>query len=103
MTISRPSIYRVDSDPPPPPQITLGVSLVSIEEYTIIQDERAITIPLADEITYITVDRNLVEVPFSSCIKYGVVADLLDKEGFRKSHWKICHIWQCIPEDQHPF
>ena len=100
----RPSVkYNVWKDPRPT-QICLGISLITVEEETFIQDSRVVTCPVNDDICYITVDRELIEVKNESCIKYDVVADILDKEhGYLKKHWRISHIWECVPEDQHPF
>ena len=105
MTISKArgnTKYDVNKDPKTT-QVCLGVSLVTHEMDHIVQDDRHVEIPVDDDITYITVDRALVEVKNESSIKYDVVADLLDTEGYRKSVWRITGIWECVPEDQHPF
>jgi hypothetical protein len=103
MTISKPptpkpSIYNPDNDPPPPELISIGVSLITREVHSFIQDDRHIEIPVDDAIAYLTVERALIEVPSTSSIKYDVIADLLDTEGYRKSHWQIVHCWECIPD-----
>ena len=62
--------------------VTIGISLITVETETIIQDDRAVELPVDDDIHYITVDRKLIEVPNKSCIRYDVVAELLEKEGY---------------------
>lgn len=104
MTISKSKHnYDVSKDLPPPKTVCVGVSLVTREVHHIIQDDRHLEIPCEDAITYITVNRDEIEVPNNSCIKYDVVADILDTNGFPKKMWRICHIWIPIPPEQEPF
>ena len=86
-----------------PKTVCIGVSLITVETETIIQDDRAVELPVDDDIHYITVDKELIEVKNESSIKYDVVAELLEKEGYPRRMWKIMHCWECVPEDQHPF
>ena len=87
---------------PKPKTVTVGVSLITVEEHTFIQDGRAVTCPVDDDITYITVPREIVHLPCGGA-SYSIIADLLEKEGYLKRHWRISHVWECIPEEQHPF
>ena len=108
MTLSKHSSSRSEEpkyDPhkPKPSTVNLGVSLITIETYTIIQDDKAVSIPVDDDIYYLTVDRKLIQVPNESSIKYDVVAELLEAEGYPRRLWKIMHCWECIPPDQEPF
>ncbi|MEM7580320.1 MAG: hypothetical protein AAF316_10815 [Cyanobacteria bacterium P01_A01_bin.80] len=98
----RQGIYDPNYDPRPK-TVCIGVSLITVETETIIQDGRAVELPVDDDIHYITVDRKLIEVKHESCIKYDVVAELLEAEGYPRRLWKIMHCWECIPEGQHPF
>jgi len=82
--------------------VTIGVSLVTVEEHTFEQDGRAVTCPVEDDITYITVPREIVHLPCGGA-SYSIIADLLEQEGYLRKHWRISHVWTCIPEDQHPF
>lgn len=96
--------YDLNYDDLRPKTVCIGVSLITVETDSFIQDDRHVEVPVDDDIVYLTVDRKLIEVKNESCIRYDVVADILDKEhGYLKKHWKIMHCWQCIPEDQHPF
>jgi len=87
---------------PRPKTVTVGVSLVTVEEHTFEQDGRAVTCPVEDDITYITVPREIVHLPCGGA-SYSIIADLLEQEGYLRKHWKIVHIWECIPPDQEPF
>ncbi len=102
MTTSRPKPkYDVWKDPRSK-TVTVGVSLLTVEEETFEQDGRAVTCPVDDDITYITVPREIVHLPCGGA-SYSIIADLLEKEGYLKKHWRISHVWECIPEEQHPF
>lgn len=103
MTASKPrqGIYDPNYDPRPK-TVTVGVSLVTIEEYTFIQDERAVTCPVEDDITYISVPREIVYLPCGGA-SYDIIADLLEAEGYLRKHWKIMSVWECIPEEQQLF
>lgn len=82
-----------------PKTVTIGVSLVSIEEHTFEQDGRAVTCPCDDAICYVTVDRELIEVKNESCIKYSKIARLVEEqEGLRRTHWKVMSCWECVPQ-----
>jgi hypothetical protein len=98
MTISRKqNKYKVDKVSLPA-QTTIGVSLVTIEEYTIIQDEKAITIPVDDEIVYITVPSSIVNKPNGGS-DWNAIAKLIEQEkGLRRTHWKIQSVWSCVPD-----
>ncbi|MEM7725873.1 MAG: hypothetical protein AAF208_05805 [Cyanobacteria bacterium P01_A01_bin.45] len=87
---------------PRPKTVTVGVSLITVEEHTFIQDGRAVTCPVDDDITYITVPREIVHLPCGGA-SYSIIADLLDQEGYLRKHWRISQVWECIPEEQHPF
>ena len=85
-----------------PSTIEIGISLITIEEYTFEQDGRAVTCPVDDDITYISVPREVVHLPCGGA-SYSIIADLLEEKGYLKRHWRISHVWECIPEEQHPF
>ena len=104
MTVSKPQqgIYDPNYDPRPK-TVCIGVSLITVETETIIQDDRAVELPVDDDIHYITVDRKLIEVKNESCIRYDVIAGLLENEGYPRRLWKIMSVWECVPEGQHPF
>lgn len=107
MTISKSRPPQGSYDPnydPRPTTVSIGVSLVSIEEHTFEQDGRAVTCPCDDAICYVTANRNDIQIPNESCINYSVIARLVEKqEGLRRTHWKVMSCWECVPEDQHPF
>ena len=98
----RQGIYDPNYDPRPK-TVCIGVSLITVETETIIQDDRAVELPVDDDIHYITVDRKLIEVKNESCIRYDVIAGLLENEGYPRRLWKIMSVWECVPEGQHPF
>ena len=56
MTISKArGKYSVDNDPPHSKTVTVGVTLVTVETETIIQDGRAIELSVDDEVVYTSV------------------------------------------------
>lgn len=87
---------------PRPKTVTVGVSLITVEEHTFEQDGRAVTCPVDDDITYITVPREIVHLPCGGA-SYVIIADLLEQEGYLKKHWRISHVWECVPPDREPF
>lgn len=93
----RQSKYNPNYDPRPN-TVTIGVSLVSIEEHTFEQDGRAVTCPVDDDITYITVPREIAFLPCGGA-SYEIIADILDTEGYPKRLWKISSVW--TPETDH--
>lgn len=105
MTASKPrppqGSYDENYDPRPK-TVTVGVSLITVEEETFEQDGRAVTCPVDDDITYITVPREIVHLPNGGA-SYNIIADLLEQEGYLKKHWRISHVWECVPPDQEPF
>ena len=107
MTISKSRPSQGSYDPNYDPRsktVTIGVSLVSIEEHTFEQDGRAVTCPCDDAICYITVDRELIEVKNESCIKYSTIARLVEEqEGLRRTHWKVMSCWEVQPEPDNYF
>ena len=100
MTTFKP-IYNANKDTRPS-RVTIGISLITVETYTIIQDDRAVELPVDDEIVYLTVPREIVYLPCGGA-SYDIIADLLEQEGYLRKHWRIMSVWECIPEDQHPF
>ena len=91
--------YDVNKDIKPK-TVTIGVSLVSIEEHIFEQDGRAVTCPCDDAICYITVDRELIEVKNESCLKYSTIARLVEEqEGLRRTHWKVMSCWECVSDE----
>ena len=100
MTISksRPPQGRYDENyDPRPSTVSIGVSLITVETDTFIQDDRAITIPVDDDIVYLTVPREIIHLPGGGA-SYDIVADLLEAQGYLRKHWKISNIWECVPE-----
>lgn len=77
--------------------VTVGVSLVTVEEHTFIQDGRTVTCPVDDDITYITVPLEVVFLP-SGGTSYDIIADLLEAEGYLRKHWQIMSVWECVPD-----
>ena len=107
MTISKSRPPQGSYDPnydPRPTQICLGISLITVEEETFIQDSRTVTCPVDDDICYITVDRELIEVKNESCVSYDIIADILEKEhGYPRKYWKIMHCWDATNTTDEPF
>ncbi|MEM7590930.1 MAG: hypothetical protein AAF383_05325 [Cyanobacteria bacterium P01_A01_bin.83] len=93
MTISKPrqGEYNANYDPRPK-NICIGITLVSVETETIIQDGRAITLNVDDMVCYITVLRELSN-------NWDALALLVEEqEGYRRSHWTIQSVWECVPQ-----
>ncbi len=105
MTVSKPRLPqgRYDENYDPRPKtVSIGVSLITVETDSFIQDDRHVDIPVDDDIVYLTVPREIVYLPNGSA-SYSIIADLLEQEGYLRKHWKIMSVWECVPEDQHPF
>lgn len=103
MTISKPIINKYDPNKDRPPStVSIGVSLITVETDSFIQDDRHVEIPVDDDIVYLTVPREIVHLPCGGA-SYDIIADLLEQEGYLRKHWKIMSVWECVPEDQHPF
>ena len=82
---------------PRPTSISIGVSLITVETDTFIQDNRAVTIPVDDDIVYLTVPREIVHLRCGGA-SYDIIADLLETQGYLRKHWKISNIWECVSE-----
>ena len=80
-----------------PKQVSIGVSLITVETDTIIQDDRAVSIPVDDEIVYLTLPREIVYLPCGGA-SYDIIADLLETQGYLRKHWQIMSVWECVPE-----
>ncbi|NJO98026.1 MAG: hypothetical protein HC764_20180 [Pleurocapsa sp. CRU_1_2] len=85
-----------------PKLVSIGVSLITYEVHHIIQDDRHIEIPVEDEVVYLTVPREILHLPCGGA-SYDIIADLLEAQGYLRKHWSIMSVWECTPEDQHPF
>ena len=85
-----------------PATICIGVSLITVETETIIQDERAVEIPVDDEIVYLNVPENIVHL-FINDASYKLIAEELELEGYLKKHWQIMSVWTVIPPEREPF
>ena len=98
MTTYKPiqGIYDPNYDPRPK-TVSIGVSLITVETDTFIQDDRAITIPVDDDIVYLTVPREIIHLPGGGA-SYDIIADLLETQGYLRKHWQISNIWECVPE-----
>ena len=101
MVKSYKSIYDANKDTRPA-TVSIGISLITVETDSFIQDDRHVEIPVDDEIVYLTVPREIVYLPCGGA-SYDIIADLLEQEGYLRKHWSIMSVWECIPEDQHPF
>ena len=105
MTISksRPPQGSYDENyDPRPSTVSIGVSLITVETDSFIQDDRHVEIPVDDDIVYLTVPREIIHLPGGGA-SYDIIADLLEAQGYLRKHWSIQSVWECIPEDQHPF
>ena len=93
MTISKArGKYSVDNDPPLPKTVTVGVTLVTVETETIIQDGRAIELSVDDEVVYTSVPYEVAHCG-NDCSDWNAIAKLLEKEGYLRKHWKIQSCW----------
>ncbi|MEM8718995.1 MAG: hypothetical protein AAGE84_06755 [Cyanobacteria bacterium P01_G01_bin.39] len=103
MTISKPrnsgSIpkYSVDKDPPHPETVTVGVTLITVETDTIIQDGRAIELPVDDEVVYTSVPYKVAHGK-NGCSDWNAIAELLEQEGYLRKHWQIQSVWIPVPD-----
>ena len=98
MTISKSRQGKYDPNYDPRPKtVSIGVSLITVETDTIIQDERAITIPVDDDIVYLTVSRVIVYLPCGDA-SYDIIADLLETKGYLRRHWQIMSVWECVTQ-----
>ena len=79
-----------------PSTIEIGISLITIEEYTFEQDGRAVTCPVDDDITYISVPREVAFLPCGGA-SYEIIADILDTQGYPRRLWKISSVWIPMP------
>lgn len=94
MTISKSRPPQGSYDPnydPRPKNICIGITLVSVETETIIQDGRAITLNVEDDILYLTVPRELSN-------DWTSIALLAEGKGYFRKHWTIQSVWECVPE-----
>ena len=98
MTLSKPRQGTYDPNYDPRPKtVSIGVSLITVETDTIIQEDRAVTIPVDDDIVYLTVPREIVYLPCGSA-SYEIIADLLETQGYLRKHWQIMSVWECVPQ-----
>ncbi|PSB05792.1 hypothetical protein C7B62_24415 [Pleurocapsa sp. CCALA 161] len=99
MTISNSrNRYQTDQDPPPPKTVCIGVSLITVETYTIVQDDRAIELPVDDEVVYTSVPYEVAHSK-NGCSDWNAIARELEKEGYLQKHWQIMSVW--IPVENH--
>ena len=102
MTASKPRPkYDVWKDARPA-KVCIGVSLITVETDSFIQDDRHVEVPVDDDIVYITVPREIVHLPCGGA-SYDIIADLLETQGYLRKHWRISHIWTCISPEEEPF
>ena len=98
MTLSKPRQGTYDPNyDPRPSTVSIGVSLITVETDTMIQDNRAVELPVDDEIVYLTVPREIVYLP-SGGASYDIIADILEAEGYLRKHWQIMSVWSCVPD-----
>lgn len=97
MTISKSNRkYSIDKDPPPPKTVCIGISLITTETYTVIIDERAVDLPVDDEVVFLTVSSEIVNRPNGGS-DWAAIALLLEKEGYLRKHFTIQSVWECVP------
>ena len=95
MTISksRPPEGSYDENfDPRPKTVCIGVSLITVETETIIQDDRAVELPVEDDILYLTIPRELSN-------DWTSIALLAEGKGYFRSHWTIQSVWECVSDD----
>ncbi|MEM8830541.1 MAG: hypothetical protein AAGE96_14460 [Cyanobacteria bacterium P01_G01_bin.19] len=100
MTTYQPKPRQGNYDPnydPRPKTVCIGVSLITLETDSFIQDDRHVEIPVDDDIVYLTVPREIVYLPCGGA-SYDIIADLLEQEGYLRKHWRIISVWECVPE-----
>ena len=103
MTTYRPIAGRYNPNyDPRPAKVCIGISLITVETDSFIQDDRHVEVPVDDDIVYLTVPREIVYLPCGGA-SYDIIADLLEAQGYLRKHWNIQSVWECIPEDQQPF
>ena len=90
-------IYSVDNNPPHPQTVTVGVTLITVETDTIIQDGRAITIPVDDEVVYTSVPYEVAHLPNGGS-NWNAIANVLEQEGYLRKHWQIQSVWLPVPD-----
>ena len=73
-----------------PKFVCVGVTVVSVETETIIQDGRALTLNVEDDVLYLTVPRELIN-------DWEAIALLAEGKGYFRSHWKLQSVWECVP------
>ena len=94
MTISksRPPQGSYDENfDPRPKTISVGVSLISVETETIIQDSRAVKLPVDDDVLYLTIPRELSN-------DWTSIALLAEGKGYLRKHWRIMSVWATVPD-----
>ena len=92
MTISKPKQGKYDANfDPRPKNIIIGITVVSVETETIIQDNRAVELPLEDDILYLTIPRELSN-------DWTSITLLAEQAGYFRSHWTIQSVWECVPD-----
>ena len=72
--------------------ITIGITVITTETYTIIQDDRAVELPLEDDILYLTIPRELSN-------DWTSIALLAEGKGYLRRHWNIQSVWECVSDD----
>ncbi|MBE9047602.1 hypothetical protein IQ255_24890 [Pleurocapsales cyanobacterium LEGE 10410] len=103
MTASKPRQRKYDENYDPRPKtVSIGISLITVETDSFIQDDRHVEIPVDDDIVYLTVPREIVFLPCGGA-SYDIIADLLEQEGYLRKHWKIMSVWTCVSPEEEPF
>ena len=82
--------YNANFDPRPK-FVCIGVTVVSVETETIIQDGKAITLNVEDDVLYLTVPRELAN-------DWSAIALLAEGKGYLRRHWTIQSVWECVPD-----
>ena len=81
---------------PLPSTVSIGVSLVTLETESFIQDDRHIEVPVDDDIVYLTVPREIVYLP-SGGADYKKIALLAEQAGYPRRIWKVTSVWTVAP------
>ena len=79
-----------------PQTVSIGVSLVTLETESFIQDDRHIEVPVDDDIVYLTVPREIVYLP-SGGADYKKIALLAEQAGYPRRIWKVTSVWTVAP------
>ncbi len=72
--------------------ITIGVSVVTKEKYYVIQDNKAIELAVEDDIVFLSIPKDMIEIVFNDLNK-EIIANLLEYKGYPKKFWTVVDKW----------